>query len=106
VELTLDDQGAAHAYFNTDDVLAVDAVKLDRAFLHELDAHPNKQEMLVNLCERIEARGKRLSFEGVENQQQLSFVRERYRFSYQGYGLAKPMSGPDIRLWLSQRDAQ
>lgn len=105
VELTLDDQGAAHAYFNTDDVLAVDAVKLDRAFLHELDAHPNKQEMLVNLCDRIEERGKRLSFEGVENQQQLSFVRERYRFSYQGYGLAKPMNGSDIRLWLAQRDA-
>lgn len=104
VELTLDDQGAAHAYFNTDDVLAVDAVKLDRAFLHELDAHANRQEMLVNLCDRIEERGKRLSFEGVENQQQLAFVREHYRFSYQGYGLARPMCGAEIRTWLAQRE--
>ncbi len=104
IQLTLDDQGAAHTYFNADEVLAVETVKLDRAFLHELDTHPNRQEMLINLCDRIEARGKRLSFEGVENKQQLAFVREHYRFSYQGYGLARPMSGSEIRVWLEQRE--
>lgn len=106
VELTLDDQGSAHAYLNSEESLPVDAVKLDRAFLHDLDSQANRQEMLVNLCDRILERGKRLSFEGVENGEQLNFVRTRYSFSYQGYALAKPMSGAEILSWYNSGDAQ
>jgi len=106
VEMTLDDQGAAHAYLNSEKSLSVDAVKLDRAFLHDLDTQTNRQEMLVNLCDRILERGKRLSFEGVENNEQLKFVRTRYSFTYQGYGLSEPLSGDEILAWYANRGDQ
>lgn len=103
VELTLDDQGSAHAYLNSEDVHIVSTVKLDREFLHELDTHANRQEMLLNLCNRIEQRGKRLSFEGVENKQQLSFLKEHFRFTYQGYALAKPMAIAELQVWFANQ---
>jgi len=102
-ELTLDDQGAAHAYLNSEEIMSVSCVKLDRAFLHELDSYTNRQEMLVNLCDRILERGKKLSFEGVENQQQLNFLNERYSFSYQGFSLAKPMNRCELEDWLAAK---
>lgn len=100
VQLTLDDQGAAHTYFNTEDGLAVDSVKLDRDFLRDLDSNTNRQEMLLNLCDRIQERGKLLSFEGVENRQQLNYLKEHFQFTYQGCDLAQPMDATELVSWL------
>jgi len=103
VALTLDDQGSAQAYLNSEETLKVDAVKLDRAFLHDLDTQSNRQEMLVNLCDRILERDKRLSFEGVENAEQLKFIRTRYNFSYQGWALSKPLGNEELLAWYTSR---
>lgn len=100
IQLTLDDQGAAHTYFNTEDGLAVDCVKLDRDFLRDLDTNSNRQEMLLNLCDRIQERGKDLSFEGVESGQQLNYLKEHFQFTYQGFALAQPMDARALARWV------
>lgn len=78
----------------------MDSVKLDRDFLRDLDSNTNRQEMLLNLCDRIQERGKLLSFEGVENRQQLNYLKEHFQFTYQGCDLAQPMDATELVSWL------
>lgn len=100
IQMTLDDQGSAHIYLNEGELPSVTAIKLDRGFIQQVATHPNHQEMLANLCERIVATGMKLSFEGVEDQAQFDFLVDRYQFFYQGYALSKGLNLTDIRSWL------
>jgi len=103
IRITLDDQGSAHTYLNGEELTLATAVKLDKGFINQLLSHANQQEMLANLCERIVARGMSLSFEGVETKAQLSFLQERYDFSYQGNELSETLDVAALTRWLDAR---
>jgi EAL domain-containing protein (putative c-di-GMP-specific phosphodiesterase class I) len=78
-------------------------LKIDRSFVEEL--HTNDDDAAI--CAAIIAMARELELkviaEGVENEEQLRFLREHRCDQVQGYIVSRPVSVPDLMILL--RDA-
>ena len=89
-KIVVDDLGAG--YSNLQRVLDLEPkiVKLDRAFIQDIDQMPRKQVLvrhLVRLCEEL---GAHVVAEGIETVEELRAVRDQGARFGQGYVLARP----------------
>ncbi|MGX6445073.1 putative bifunctional diguanylate cyclase/phosphodiesterase [Neobacillus sp. K501] len=90
IQLSLDDFGTGYSSLSYLSHLPVDSVKIDRSFIH--DILNNNGGILVKT---IIDMGRNLNFsviaEGVENEQQIRFLRENNCFIAQGYYYSPPV---------------
>lgn len=91
ITLSLDDFGTGYASFNYLKKFPFDAIKIDKSFIHQL-SHSNEDKEIVRSIISI---AKRLSLEvtveGVENEEQESFILAEECDIGQGYLYGKPM---------------
>jgi diguanylate cyclase (GGDEF)-like protein len=107
IQISIDDFGTGYsslAYLKT---LPVDIVKIDRSFIRDIGIDPNDDAII----ETILAMSWRLGFnaiaEGVETEEQLSFLRARQCDGYQGYLFSRPLEPEDFEtILLESTDIQ
>jgi diguanylate cyclase (GGDEF)-like protein/PAS domain S-box-containing protein len=87
----LDDFGAGHASIRYLREFGIDAVKLDRQFINEVESSESAQSLVSGFVSL--ARGMNLTtiIEGVETQEQLDYVRSANADCVQGFFCSKPM---------------
>jgi diguanylate cyclase (GGDEF)-like protein len=90
VTIALDDFGAGYASLDYLRELPLDAVKVDRAFFHEIDERPQAIKILKAITQLSHDLGMRVTAEGIETDSQLQLIKELGVDEAQGYLLGRP----------------
>jgi diguanylate cyclase (GGDEF)-like protein/PAS domain S-box-containing protein len=105
VHLAIDDFGTGFSSLAYLKRFPIDKLKVDQSFIRGLAIDPNDREIVTTIIAM--ARGMKLQAlaEGVENHEQLTFLRQQGCDFYQGYLFCKPGPAEQIEAWLRQRPA-
>jgi diguanylate cyclase (GGDEF)-like protein/PAS domain S-box-containing protein len=103
VRLAIDDFGTGYSSLNYLKLLPVDYVKLDRAFVQDLEIDPVDSAIVSAVIELARAVGMTVVAEGVETAGQLARLSAMGCPLVQGYYLARPMSATALAGLLRQQ---
>lgn len=92
VSLMLDDFGSGMSSLSTFESFEFDVIKLDMGFISKIGKSPKAEFVIQHTIGLAHDVGARIVAEGVENEQQLKFLREVGCDMIQGYYFYKPMS--------------
>jgi EAL domain-containing protein (putative c-di-GMP-specific phosphodiesterase class I) len=99
--LALDDFGnggaSAISYLRR---LPIDVIKLDRTLIKETDRAGTEQVVALALTELAHSLAIKVVAEGVETQEQLSFLQEAGCDTIQGYLISPPLDAEGMTAWL------
>jgi len=101
IEMALDDFGTGYSSLAYLKHLPVDLLKIDREFVHHMDADPLDLSILNAVIGIGSAFHARVIAEGVETVEQGNLLLCLGCDLAQGYGIARPMSAADIPGWVA-----
>jgi EAL domain-containing protein (putative c-di-GMP-specific phosphodiesterase class I) len=100
IALSIDDFGTGYSSLGYLRQLPVSALKIDRSFVKDLD----RSEDAATICAAIIALARELRIkvvaEGVENTEQLEFLRRHHCDQAQGFLISRPVPAADLELLL------
>jgi diguanylate cyclase (GGDEF)-like protein/PAS domain S-box-containing protein len=100
LELSIDDFGTGYSSLNYLKHFPIDTIKIDRSFIAEVDCNNDDAAIAEAIISMAHSLKLKVLAEGVENQAQLHFLRERNCDQAQGFYLASPMSAPELSYYL------
>lgn len=88
VKFAIDDFGTGYSSITYLQKLPVDTLKIDRSFLQDLSINSNKEliKMIINMAKYFNMD---VITEGIENEEQLNFIKENNSHYYQGFYFSK-----------------
>jgi diguanylate cyclase (GGDEF)-like protein len=92
VHLALDDFGTGYSSLSYLRKYPIDTVKIDRTFLDDVPQNPASATLVETIIVMAHALQKRVVAEGIENSEQLAFLRELRCDVAQGFYLARPLA--------------
>jgi EAL domain-containing protein (putative c-di-GMP-specific phosphodiesterase class I) len=105
VRLAIDDFGTGYSSLAQIKRFPIDTLKVDRSFIRDLQTNPEDRA----ITEAIIAMGKTLSLtvvaEGVETQEQKTFLRQHDCDEMQGYHFSKPIAAEQFAELLEKNGA-
>jgi diguanylate cyclase len=105
VALELDDFGTGYSSLAHLQSLPIVAVKLDRAFIHNIEANTKAQAVVRAAIDMAHALGKQVIAEGVEHAGQVSLLRKIGCDTIQGFFLSPPVSAEKLVELLNMHAA-
>jgi EAL domain-containing protein (putative c-di-GMP-specific phosphodiesterase class I)/CheY-like chemotaxis protein len=99
--LSMDDFGTGHSSLAQLRQLPFDEIKLDRGFVHGAARDERRRAICVAGLEMARTLQLETVAEGIEDAEDLEFLKQRGCDFGQGYLIAKPMSAPDLMAWLA-----
>ena len=103
LRLALDDFGTGYSSLNYLRQYPIQVVKIDRSFLEDVPVNASSATLAATIITMAHALGKEVVAEGVENVEQLDFLRERGCDLAQGFYLARPLPVAQINDLLQSR---
>jgi EAL domain-containing protein (putative c-di-GMP-specific phosphodiesterase class I) len=100
VSIALDDFGTGYSSLTYLKRFPVDAVKIDRSFVRDLERDANDAAIVSTVI--VMAQNLRLNViaEGVETEGQLAFLRDRHCHEFQGYLVSPPIPPEEFETFL------
>ena len=89
VEIELDDFGTGYTSLSHLSNLPLDALKIDRSYIMQLESNPKLVDSILQLADAFSLR---VIAEGVETIEQLKLLQQKQCHLAQGYLLSKPIS--------------
>ena len=105
VQLSIDDFGTGYSSLSYLRRLPAKQLKIDRAFVRDLDTSQDAQAIVEAVVRLSHALGLKVVAEGVETQPQADILIRFACDELQGFLFAKPMPAAALLTWLSQRQA-
>ena len=103
----LDDFGTGNASITAIRRFALNRLKIDRSFVHEVDQSREQQKLVTAILSLAERLGLETLAEGVETQGEHALLAQLGCGHVQGYVIARPMPVEDLASWLTtQRERQ
>jgi diguanylate cyclase (GGDEF)-like protein/PAS domain S-box-containing protein len=103
VNFAIDDFGTGYSSLNYLRHFPIHKLKIDKSFIDEINQNKDGEEIVKTIIEL----GNRLRFqviaEGVEHEQQMSFLKENNCFLAQGYFFSKPLPAEEIKVLLRKK---
>jgi diguanylate cyclase (GGDEF)-like protein len=103
VRLAIDDFGTGYSSLAYLQRLPMSRLKIDRAFVCEIDGNPGNQQICRSVIELARSLGLETLAEGVERVQEADFLRESGCALAQGYLYARPMPVHELVAWMRER---
>ncbi len=91
IRFAMDDFGTGYSALGYLKRLPVDELKIDRTFVEDLDRDEQSRAMAAAILGIAGFLGLRVVAEGIENETQFEFLREKACDLYQGFHLSKPL---------------
>lgn len=97
IELSVDDFGTGYSSLSRLKELAVDEIKIDRCFVHQIQNSAYNYRLLSNIIDLAEGSQIRVCCEGVETKEELEVLRELHPDTLQGFYFSRPVSEADFQ---------
>ena len=100
VRIAIDDFGTGYSSLSYLKMLSVDVLKIDRSFIRDINKDQDDDAItsaIVALAQRL---GIEVVAEGVENEEQLAFLRGVDCQYIQGYLVSRPIAPEDFHQWM------
>jgi diguanylate cyclase len=98
VTIAIDDFGTGYSCFGYLPKLPFNALKIDRAFVKELNARPEMKAMVQSLVTLAHNLNMQVIVEGVETPEQLQMIKALGGNEVQGFLLGRPTADPTSQL--------
>jgi EAL domain-containing protein (putative c-di-GMP-specific phosphodiesterase class I) len=105
IQLAIDDFGTGYSSLAQLKQLSVDRLKIDRAFVKDLDEASFEASIAGVIVQLGHKLGVEVIAEGVETPEQAALLRRMGCQEAQGYLFARPMPLPDLLDWIRQHQA-
>ncbi|MDZ7782964.1 MAG: bifunctional diguanylate cyclase/phosphodiesterase [Halioglobus sp.] len=105
ISLALDDFGTGYSSLAHIHQLSFDTLKIDKCFLDDLGVRPNAEAIIESILAMGLSLDKNIVAEGIDNQAQLRFLRDKGCHLYQGYYFSKPLTSDELENLLSRGQA-
>lgn len=105
IRVRIDDFGTGYSSLSYLQRLPVDGLKIDRAFLDQLENDTHRREIVGAIVKLAHVLGLDVVAEGVERPEQLEELRTLDCDYVQGFYISTPLSSEPIRRWIDQRSA-
>lgn len=105
VGLSIDDFGTGYSSLKNLRSFPVGEVKIDRSFVRHVPEDRDNCSIVSSVIEMAHKLGLRVIAEGVEDQSQLEFLRQKRCDEIQGYFFAKPLPPDELVAWALARAA-
>jgi diguanylate cyclase (GGDEF)-like protein len=106
VRFAIDDFGTGHSSLAQLHALPVDELKIDRAFVHDLDRSTSHQVIVRTTVDMAHSLGLKVVAEGIETQEIWSALLRLGCDIAQGYFISRPMPAPLVAGWLLKQQEQ
>lgn len=103
VRISIDDFGNGYSNLSQLARLQHDTLKVDRSLVSSIGEPGRTDSMWLAIFNVAAALGQKIVAEGVENLEQVAYLRKLGCHEFQGYLLAEPMSAASLEEWLGQR---
>lgn len=98
--IAIDDFGTGYSSLAYLHQLPIDNLKIDQAFVRELDSCDNNRTITRTIIAMGHSLGYKVTAEGIEKPSQQDWLEQEGCDEAQGYLLAKPMPAADFESWL------
>ncbi len=100
IRLTMDDFGTGYSSLSMIHKLKLSKIKIDRSFINELPIHDKSIELTNSIITLAQNLNFKVVAEGVENRDQVQFLKAKDCDFIQGYYYSKPVSGSNFSSLL------
>jgi EAL domain-containing protein (putative c-di-GMP-specific phosphodiesterase class I) len=100
IKVAIDDFGTGYSSLSYLRNFAVDRLKIDMSFVHDIPDHTDAKAIVGAIVAMGRGLGLRVIAEGVETEAQAKFLQSVQCDEGQGYLYAKPMNTIDFEAWL------
>jgi len=98
VTLSVDDFGTGYSSLSYLEQFPLDELKIDRSFVSKIDSTGSEAPIVTAIIAMAHSLNFSVVAEGVESEQQLSFLRQHRCECYQGYLFSKPVPAHDFAV--------
>jgi diguanylate cyclase (GGDEF)-like protein/PAS domain S-box-containing protein len=108
LKLVVDDFGTGYSSLSYLRQYPVTKLKIDRSFISDVAVNPDDAAITTAIINMAKSLNLKVIAEGVEDEAQLSFLREHKCDEFQGYYFSRPLNRLDLakRLWEPQQTTQ
>lgn len=92
LKLSLDDFGTGYSCLSCLQCFPIDKLKIDQSFVRDITANPEKAAITISIITLAHALKLKVIAEGVENQDQLDFLRHEQCDEIQGNYFSHPLT--------------
>jgi len=103
ITTAIDDFGTGYSSLAYLKLLPINSLKIDRAFISDLPHNQSDVAITKTIVDLGHALGFKIIAEGVETQEQSTFLKAIGCDQAQGYFYGRPMPAPEFELWLKQK---
>jgi EAL domain-containing protein (putative c-di-GMP-specific phosphodiesterase class I) len=103
VKLSIDDFGTGYSNLSYLRQFPVYKLKIDRSFVKEIGASPDDAAIASTIINMARSLNLKVTAEGVENEEQMSFLRAHHCDEFQGYYFSKPLPADEFAESLRRR---
>jgi|GEM_PF-262148 len=96
VRIAIDDFGTGHSSLNYLRSFPIDSVKVDQAFVHEIEASASDRAIVSAVIAMAHGLDLRVTAEGVETEAQMNFLRDRRCEEVQGFLFGRPVAAEEM----------
>ncbi len=104
VNIAIDDFGTGYSSLSYLKQFPIDRLKIDKAFVRDVDSDADDAAIAMAVIAMAGSMDLRVIAEGVENDEQLTFLKDKQCDEIQGFLLSKPISSTDMDAYLRSLD--